>query len=867
MEGAIVRRATLLLTTLTLLNTNILAQCNDVGNVVSTAGAFTVSWNSQLIVSESDVYTNTSNEPQFLDITDFAFNARRRGNPITPFVALVRGDNDFLVMAVGRTIPRREYRRGENHFPFTNGTPTRIIVPPGASIAPGFLEANADGSGANSATTVTLDLSGDEIWYTGGSSATSSGSVRVGEPVGVGEFSFNTLNWSYRFNITMCEPNLEIYQEASPNTSYHGVNTINDGVDINIGDGICADANGYCTLRAAIQEANASTDDNVVIFSATGVMQVNTPLPEITSSIIIDGYTGAGYATGAPSVYITGSGTDMLTFRGATGVNVRGLDMSGGSAGGFNGFGLSFYSCRDVVIENNIIRNRTRAIHANGVFDLTIQNNDLRDCGDEAVDAAIFMRNIVAEDIPGGMIVRNNQYGAINADPKSLFQVHRCNDVIVSDGSIPGTNIEMSDQDGFLYPIRFSETNGAQVLNVDFSYSGATEGGVGIRSLNSTNITLAGNTINNRRKAIDVDGGSLISIINNDLRNSGANSDEGSVTISNFNAFGAADLIMRSNQFGLVNTKLAAYLSFLNSSGISISQVGSGAHIEMSGVIDNYYPFRLNNCNNMSVTDLEFEYSSPLYHQSKAIWIKNGGNNITVSGNSFHGWAAALHAETGYDINFDCNTATRNRNGILIDNGSTFSSANDNNFACNAVAIQQRGSENITTTNNYWGDLWGSSSSNGSGDHVLGSIDVTNFNGVQNTCAPTILTSTCIGEICDNGIDDDLDGLIDCADGSCAQDPACTAPAPPDAANSRINAFAKDIFQIYPNPSKGLYTVRISQPSQRFRISNVLGATVKEGSLLDINELQIDLSGHNNGTYIIELVSKDRIVAKRLIKH
>ena len=35
------------------------------------------------------------------------------------------------------------------------------------------------------------------------------------------------------------------------------VNSTVDAVDINPGDGICADASGNCTLRAAIQESNS----------------------------------------------------------------------------------------------------------------------------------------------------------------------------------------------------------------------------------------------------------------------------------------------------------------------------------------------------------------------------------------------------------------------------------------------------------------------------------------------------------------------------------------------------------------------------------------------------------------------------------
>ncbi len=42
------------------------------------------------------------------------------------------------------------------------------------------------------------------------------------------------------------------------------VNTTADTVDANPGDGVCADANGECSLRAAIQEANALTSSNQI---------------------------------------------------------------------------------------------------------------------------------------------------------------------------------------------------------------------------------------------------------------------------------------------------------------------------------------------------------------------------------------------------------------------------------------------------------------------------------------------------------------------------------------------------------------------------------------------------------------------------
>src|SRR5690349_5388526 len=42
------------------------------------------------------------------------------------------------------------------------------------------------------------------------------------------------------------------------------VNDLADGADDNVGDGICHTAAGTCTLRAAIQEANASPAVDVI---------------------------------------------------------------------------------------------------------------------------------------------------------------------------------------------------------------------------------------------------------------------------------------------------------------------------------------------------------------------------------------------------------------------------------------------------------------------------------------------------------------------------------------------------------------------------------------------------------------------------
>ncbi len=80
------------------------------------------------------------------------------------------------------------------------------------------------------------------------------------------------------------------------------VNKIGDAADNNIGNGKCdtSTASGkQCTLRAAIQEANATVGADTINFNITSASKVitpSTPLPQITETVTIDGYSQSGAA-------------------------------------------------------------------------------------------------------------------------------------------------------------------------------------------------------------------------------------------------------------------------------------------------------------------------------------------------------------------------------------------------------------------------------------------------------------------------------------------------------------------------------------------------------------------------------------------
>jgi CSLREA domain-containing protein len=103
------------------------------------------------------------------------------------------------------------------------------------------------------------------------------------------------------------------------------VTSASDRADANAGDGICADSQGRCTLRAAVTEANWAKGANTINFNLSGsapvTIQMSTSLSELllqdrTGGTLIDGYSQPGshannstYGSNAiPGVYLVGTG-------------------------------------------------------------------------------------------------------------------------------------------------------------------------------------------------------------------------------------------------------------------------------------------------------------------------------------------------------------------------------------------------------------------------------------------------------------------------------------------------------------------------------------------------------------------------------
>ncbi len=104
------------------------------------------------------------------------------------------------------------------------------------------------------------------------------------------------------------------------------VNSTGDGGDNNLADGVCNAGKNLCTLRAAIQQANAAAGLDTIAFNLGSAgpytLQPRSPLPAISDPVIIDGTTQPGY-TVLPRVEIDGS---------RAGAGVSGLVITAGGS-------------------------------------------------------------------------------------------------------------------------------------------------------------------------------------------------------------------------------------------------------------------------------------------------------------------------------------------------------------------------------------------------------------------------------------------------------------------------------------------------------------------------------------------------------
>lgn len=128
------------------------------------------------------------------------------------------------------------------------------------------------------------------------------------------------------------------------------VNSTADSADSTVGDGFCVASGGVCTLRAAIQEANANEDQDTIVFAelSPNTIQPASALDNIIRSVIIIGTEPDG-----DRIELDGSLAGLT----ANGFTLSAADNSTISGFVINRFGADGITLGSTATENLVVNN------------------------------------------------------------------------------------------------------------------------------------------------------------------------------------------------------------------------------------------------------------------------------------------------------------------------------------------------------------------------------------------------------------------------------------------------------------------------------------------------------------------------------
>jgi CSLREA domain-containing protein len=158
------------------------------------------------------------------------------------------------------------------------------------------------------------------------------------------------------------------------------VNSQDDGTDASPGNGVCDNGTGSCTLRAAVQEANAlAGSDTIQLPAGTYVLSLAGQGEDVAATgdlDITDEITIAG-ASSATTI-VDGNAADRVfdVFNSAARVTISGLTIRNGNPGP-TAYGGGMYNSSTTTLSDVIVSGNTTGVSGGGIEndnDLTITN-------------------------------------------------------------------------------------------------------------------------------------------------------------------------------------------------------------------------------------------------------------------------------------------------------------------------------------------------------------------------------------------------------------------------------------------------------------------------------------------------------------
>ena len=388
------------------------------------------------------------------------------------------------------------------------------------------------------------------------------------------------------------------------------VDSTGDGADISTSDGVCDDGtvsgSTNCTLRAAIQQANAGTDAVIefnISGSGTQTISPASALPTITRPVFIDGYSQPDASSSNVLIELdgtsAGTNTNGLTLSGESSY-VRGLSITS-----FDGNGIVLQgSSGGQVIVGNLIGTDTEdatdhgngaaGVYVNGAPDVVIRENvisgntthGIRISGSRASGAVIY-GNSIGLNAAGDAGLGNTMAGVhVNGADNATLQHN-----VISGNGTHGVSISGSVPSGALVEYNQIGTNADD------------DGDVG-----------------NTGSGVHISGTRNVGIFENVI----AGNDSHGVSLA---GSGTYDTLVAENHIGT------------NAGATALGNDGSGVHIGDSA--------RNNEVKENTIAN-------------------NGGDGVTVVSNGSTGnivWENSIHSNAGHGIDLGDDGLTANDDG------------------------------------------------------------------------------------------------------------------------------------------------------------------------------------------------------------
>jgi CSLREA domain-containing protein len=188
------------------------------------------------------------------------------------------------------------------------------------------------------------------------------------------------------------------------------VDSVGDEDDADLGDGGCRTADGVCTLRAAIQQANVQAGPDTIQFnlSDSTLIEPGSALPDIADDLTIDGTTQPGY-----------SGTPLVVIDGSSAGSVDGLRVTAGDSS-ILGLEIRDFAGNGVLV----LSGSNGSIVANEIFGNGDLGINLQPSGEAANTATPNDRQDRDNDSPNRLLNYPDVAWAVETDGEVTFSIH-----------------------------------------------------------------------------------------------------------------------------------------------------------------------------------------------------------------------------------------------------------------------------------------------------------------------------------------------------------------------------------------------------------------------------------------------------------